>query len=559
MKALLSLLAACCLAAAAGCGPAGGGGGESAAAPAGEPAAAKQEPAAEKPPAEKPPAAEEPEEPENAEASKESVVKVKRLLRRWTSNVAEERAEAWEGLKDMGDLATPALIEVIKTGKPEERRFAITAVGLLGDKLGAEAIRAALADQDAAVRWCAARALGEIGDAEAKPLLARALANDKDPEVRYHAAYALAALGGAEAFEYFRKELSSESVEGRSRAVRALGKYGGAKHVGDLIGAMNDTDARVRQAAIIQLDRSRSKEAVPGMIAALEDQDYRVRKRARSALERLTGKDFGRDRGKWEEWWKKNGEKFKPRTGPAGSEPIEFENAEALKGAEDFKKKVAASKGLVLVNFYTNRSKDCHTYAPVFDKLAAELKDKAKLYAAEAKANMATIRDLKLRSAPSTVVFKDGKQVEIVTGHKEEEALRKIVEEHLAGTRVVPAPAGKTSFPDAADAADFGKRVLEAELPVLVDFHADWCKPCQRLAPVLEELCKEFEGKVGFVGVDTDKLKELMEKYEVTALPTMVLFKGGKEVERLRGFKPEAEIRAVIEKVLDAGGGEAGK
>jgi len=496
-------------------------------------------------------------------ASNESVVKVKRLLKRWTSEVAEERQEAWEGLKEMGDLATPALIEVVKGGGDADvRRLAITAIGLLQDKLGAAAIREAMADKDAGVRAAAARALGEIGDAAAKEALAKAMKGDQDPEVRYHAAYALAGLGSEEALELFKAQLGAEKADDRARAVRALGRYGKEKYLPDVAGALKDKEARVRQAAVVQLDVARSKAAVPGLISALADEDREVRKRARSALERLTGKDFADDQAKWEKWWAEGGKTFTPPApGTVVADAPKFENAAELTGEEDFRKKVTESKGLVLVDFYTQRGANCRQFAPVFDKLAKDFKGKAAMYAAEAGANRATVVKLGLRTAPSTVVFKDGQKVEVVGGARPEEELRKIVEEHLAGTRKVPEePAAvKLIFPEAKDAADFRKLVTEAKGLVLVDFHADWCSWCQKLKPVVNKLSGDYQGKVAFVGVDTVKLPELQKAHGVESLPTVLIFRDGKEAKRIGGFKPEEELRKELDALLAGGAGEEKK
>jgi len=501
---------------------------------------------------------------EDTTASEEAVVKVKRLLRRWVSEIADERREAWEGLKDMGDLATPALVEVVKSGKPQVKRLAITAIGLLKDKLGAEAIRGAMGDSDAEVRWAAARALGEIGDKQARPLLVKAVKEDTDAEVRYHAAYALAGLGATEAFDYFKARLKSTETDDRARAVRALGKYGKGKFVSELVAALEDKEQRVRYAAVIQLEHARKKPAIPGLIAALEDEDRYVRKRSRQALEQLTGQDFGRDKPKWEKWWKAKGGKFKVkprRVGPAPPEPIKFASAASISSSADFKKLVTDSRGLVLVDFYNPRGRNCRRFAPVFDKLAKEYKGKAAMYAcAASRGTLGTIRSLGIRTAPTTVVFKDGKAVEILAGAKSAEELKKVVDEHLAGTREIKqkpkaAPAEvKQAFPDAKDAADFKARVLDAKGLVLVDFHADWCGWCQRLKPVLNKLAGEYKGKVAIVGVDTQKNKELQTKYGVRGLPTMIIFKDGKDVEKVVGFRKEDALKAILEKHIKGGG-----
>jgi thioredoxin len=500
---------------------------------------------------------EEPEPEEDTVASKESVVKVKRLLRRWYSEVRIEREEAWEGLKDMGDLATPALIEVVKSGKPKLKRFAITAIGLLKDKLGAEAIRGALSDKDSAVRWSAARAAGEIGDAEAKPILARLVKDDKDSEVRYYAAYSLAGMNGAEAFTYFKAQMKSSKTEDRTRALRALGKYGKGKYTAELVAALKDKEDRVRYSAVIQLDRSRRKEGIPGLISALDDDHRDVRKRARSALERLTGQDFGRDKPKWEKWWKANAKKFKvAAVGPRPPEPIKFANAPAITGAADFKKKVTDARGFVLVDFFHPRGKNCRKFAPVFDKLAKEYKGKVAMYNCPAgKATIPIIKKLGVRVPPTTVVFKDGKKLEVLAGAKSEAELKKAVDEHLAGKREIKAPVKTQKFPDVKDAADFKKLVTEAKGVVLVDFHADWCGWCKRLKPILNKLVGEYRGKVAFVGVDTEKNKALKTEHGVKGLPTMIIFKDGKQVEKVVGFRKEAALKAILEKHLVKGKG----
>jgi len=88
----------------------------------------------------------------------------------------------------------------------------------------------------------------------------------------------------------------------------------------------------------------------------------------------------------------------------------------------------------------------------------------------------------------------------------------------------------------------FDNTVLEAATPVLVDFTATWCGPCQRLAPTLETLSKEFEGKATFVKVDIDESPNLAEQYGVEGVPTLMLFKGGEPVDRMVGGAPKPAI-----------------
>jgi len=92
------------------------------------------------------------------------------------------------------------------------------------------------------------------------------------------------------------------------------------------------------------------------------------------------------------------------------------------------------------------------------------------------------------------------------------------------------------------------------ELPVLVDFWAEWCAPCRALAPVLEQLAGELDGKLRVVKVDTDAEPALAGAYGVRSLPTLVLFRGGDAVTRLTGAQPLAALRAAVDPYLPRAG-----
>jgi thioredoxin 1 len=92
-----------------------------------------------------------------------------------------------------------------------------------------------------------------------------------------------------------------------------------------------------------------------------------------------------------------------------------------------------------------------------------------------------------------------------------------------------------------ATAADFKKEVLESEQKVLVDFNAEWCGPCKMLAPILEEFAEE-NSDIKIVSVNIDDEAELAEEYEVSSIPCLVLFEGGKEVKRSVGLIPKAKL-----------------
>jgi thioredoxin 1 len=97
---------------------------------------------------------------------------------------------------------------------------------------------------------------------------------------------------------------------------------------------------------------------------------------------------------------------------------------------------------------------------------------------------------------------------------------------------------------------DFQNVVLQSKSPVIVDFWAQWCAPCLAAAPVLEELSKEYDGKIGFAKVDVDSNGPLAVKYGITAIPTMLIFKGGQPVQQILGYKPKKELQKVLDEVL---------
>jgi thioredoxin 1 len=94
----------------------------------------------------------------------------------------------------------------------------------------------------------------------------------------------------------------------------------------------------------------------------------------------------------------------------------------------------------------------------------------------------------------------------------------------------------------------FEQMVLNATLPTLVDFWAPWCGPCRMVAPIVEDLAKVYDGKATFVKVNTDENIEIAGRLGIMGIPTLILFKGGEEVDRVVGFVP----RRVLEEKLRA-------
>lgn len=96
----------------------------------------------------------------------------------------------------------------------------------------------------------------------------------------------------------------------------------------------------------------------------------------------------------------------------------------------------------------------------------------------------------------------------------------------------------------------FDKVVLQSDIPVMVDFWAAWCGPCRMVAPVLDQIAKEHEGKIRIVKVNVDEEPALAAKYRITSIPAMKVFKGGEEVRELIGAMPKQQIEQQLEGIL---------
>jgi thioredoxin 1 len=97
---------------------------------------------------------------------------------------------------------------------------------------------------------------------------------------------------------------------------------------------------------------------------------------------------------------------------------------------------------------------------------------------------------------------------------------------------------------------DFEEKVLKADKPVLVDFFADWCGPCRQLAPIIDVLAEENKGNLEVFRVNVDENQSLAGQYGVMSIPTVIMFKEGKEIERLIGFRGREGYDELIKKVL---------
>jgi thioredoxin 1 len=98
--------------------------------------------------------------------------------------------------------------------------------------------------------------------------------------------------------------------------------------------------------------------------------------------------------------------------------------------------------------------------------------------------------------------------------------------------------------------ANFDQQVLQSEKPVLVDFWAAWCGPCQMIAPIVEQVAHDFKDSLSVTKLDVDTNQRTAMTYGVQSIPTLLIFKGGKEVKRLVGFLPKERLAGEVQRVI---------
>ncbi len=96
----------------------------------------------------------------------------------------------------------------------------------------------------------------------------------------------------------------------------------------------------------------------------------------------------------------------------------------------------------------------------------------------------------------------------------------------------------------------FDKEVLKSDVPVLVDFWAVWCGPCKAIAPTVDELAKQYKGKVKVAKMDVDEHQQVPQQYGIRSIPTLLLFKGGRVVDTIVGAVPKSKLEESLKKAI---------
>ncbi len=106
------------------------------------------------------------------------------------------------------------------------------------------------------------------------------------------------------------------------------------------------------------------------------------------------------------------------------------------------------------------------------------------------------------------------------------------------------------SKPVSINDGNFDQVVLQSEKPVLVDFWAGWCRPCLMVAPIVDELAKEYSGKINFVKIDVDQNPKIATRYGIMSIPALIIFKKGEPVSNIVGFRPKEELKRSLDATL---------
>jgi thioredoxin len=251
--------------------------------------------------------------------------------------------------------------------------------------------------------------------------------------------------------------------------------------------------------------------------------------------------------------------------------------------AQNLERVLALSKPTLLV-FETEHCEACTRLDQPLKELASEFSGKILIVRIEDVTQGGLQEQFNVNRVPSLVLWKGGRELGRIEGAAPKDALRQHLQ-YLAGMGTPPAPAsgpsqmlsgtrngsdgasysysqppaaqnwGAATQPagstpiDVSDAS-FERDVLRSPLPVLVDFWAPWCGPCRMVSPAVEELGREYAGRMRVAKINTDENPVRPSALGIRGIPTLILFKNGREVDRIVGAAPKASLKQFVERNL---------
>lgn len=246
-------------------------------------------------------------------------------------------------------------------------------------------------------------------------------------------------------------------------------------------------------------------------------------------------------------------------------------------GAANLDRVLAAGRPMLLA-FETPECEPCRALELTLKELARDFAGRALVVVVgdAREGNLAT--RFRLARVPSLVYWQDGREVARIEGAADNASVRAFLQ-FLVGDSPRPAPATGPSIPLAGASAPraesrsdggsratqdahpiavtdatFDAQVLQSPLPVLVDFWAPWCGPCRMVSPIVEEMGRQYAGRLRVAKVNTDENPAQASRLGIQGIPTLIFFKNGREVDRIVGAAPKPMLQSRVERVLKGEG-----
>jgi len=227
----------------------------------------------------------------------------------------------------------------------------------------------------------------------------------------------------------------------------------------------------------------------------------------------------------------------------------------------------------VILVFWREKCTPCQQLDPILDRLARDYAGKLLVAKVDTTNEKSLLKRFQITALPGIVFIKDGKSQAVTAGAVPENDLRRWADYLIQGGARPALPTGpsislspsqpahtqrpssahqsrKTSTPPRSDGrpihltdATFDQIVLQAQTPVLVDFWAQWCKPCHMIAPAVEDLAREFSGQLLVGKLNVDENPRVASRYGIMSIPTLLVFKNGQVVDKIVGALPGPALR----------------